>query len=121
MREPRVFAVRYRSGRSSRDSNLSTHALRLLREESKNIGFIPNYGLQLYQTNPEAISLRTDPEEQLQDVITRVKKLSTEEPVDYAAVAYLRNPEKRSTLVDDLMFVTREFIVQFEPQWQWKK
>ena len=116
VREPRVFAVRYRSGRSSRDSNLSTHALRLLREESKNIGFIPNYGLQLYQTNPEAISLRTDPEEQLQDVITRVKKLSTEEPVDYAAVAYLRNPEKRSTLVDDLMFVTREFIVQFEPR-----
>jgi len=114
--EPRVFAVRYRSGRSSRDSKFSPHALRLLRDESKNIGFISNYGLQLYQTNPAAISLRTDSENQLQDVIARVKKLSAEDPVDYAAVAYLRNPEKPSTRVGDLMFVTREFMVQFEPR-----
>ncbi|MGB9927608.1 MAG: S8 family serine peptidase [Methanosarcina sp.] len=116
VREPRVFAVRYLSGRSSRDSKFSPHALRLLREESDNIGFIPNYGLQLYQTNPKAISLRTDPEEQLQDIITHVKKLNEEDPVDYATVAYLRNPEKPSTRVSDLMFVTREFLVQFKPE-----
>ncbi|NPV63857.1 MAG: S8 family serine peptidase [Methanotrichaceae archaeon] len=116
VREPRVFAVRYRTGRSSRDSGFSPRSIRLLREESKNIGFIPNYGLQIYQANPEAISLRTEPEAQLNNILYNVKKLNSEEPVEYASIAYRRNPDTPAARVDDLMFVTREFVVQFEPE-----
>lgn len=114
VREPRVFAVRYRAGRDSRDPDLSRRAFNLLHEESEHTGFISNYGLQIYNINPAAISRRTEPEKQQQDLVAEVKNLEKEAPVEYAAVAYRRNAERAANRIDDLMFVNREFVVQFK-------
>jgi subtilisin family serine protease len=113
VQEAQVFAVRYQKGRNSRDPGLSRRAVRLLRETSENIGFIPNYGLQLYRTNPAVVSRHDNPAAQQQDVIAEVQQLSKDAPVAYASVAYRRNPEVAVSRVDDLMFVTPTFVVQF--------
>jgi len=113
--EPRVFAVRYHDGRNSRDPQLTRRAFRLLQEESENIGFIPNYDLQIYQTNLPATERRRTAIPKEEDVFTEVKHLNTEAPIKNAAMAYRCNPQVAASRVEDLMFVTREFVVQFKP------
>lgn len=112
VREPSVFAVSYRLGRNSRDPALSRRAFRLLQEQAENVGFIPNYGLQIYQTLP--VATRRNGAAQ-SEIVAEVKQLNTETPIDSAAVAYRRHPEASSDQIDDLMFVTREFVAQFKP------
>jgi len=116
LREPRVYAVRYSAGRTSRDVAFSPRADRFLRETSENIGFISNYNLQLYRTNPSAVGKSEDPGGGVRDVIDEVTHLSKEAPVEYAAVAYRRHAGASPERVDDLMFATRQFLVRFKPE-----
>src|SRR5690606_31505488 len=109
VREPSFFAVRYKAGRDSRDAKFSRTAFQLLHEESENIGFIPNYALQIYQTTPLTASTKDINTGQLQ-IVAAVKSLNKETPVEYAAVAYRRNNASTGKSIEELMFVTREFI-----------
>ena len=115
VREPRIFAVCYRPGRTSRDPSFSQRAFQLLHDYSENVGFIPNYNLQLYRTHPGRISPHKNEVDKQNDLLRAVRSLETEPPVDFATVAYRRNPDEATEQVDDLMFVTRQFVVQFKP------
>lgn len=112
-REPGVYAVRLRGSLREDSPVLSTSARRMLREESVPVGFIANYGLRVLRTrtgtgaggNGRAGAVRGAP-----DALERVRELDREEGVDLAATAFRRVPGS-----EELMFSTRRFVVQFEP------
>jgi subtilisin family serine protease len=110
-REPSVYAVRFRAGDRSDSPTLSGAARRLLRDDSRHIGFIPNYGLQLYRSSEGAPRLWADLPTRRDDPADVIGALETEATVELAALAYRRTPES-----DELMFVTRLFAAQFRPE-----
>ncbi|MCU7549898.1 S8 family serine peptidase [Chitinophagaceae bacterium LB-8] len=115
VKDPSVFAVRYKVGRDSRDGSLSQEASRLLHEVSENIGFIPYYALQVYRADHSRLGASLPAYGNGERTLTAaVRNLKSESPVEYAAIAFRRNKDVPVRNLDDLMFITREFAVQFK-------
>jgi subtilisin family serine protease len=114
-RDPDIFAVSYRPGRDSRDSGMSRNAFKLLHEEARNVGFIPDYGLQIYRSAGRSSKNREEAGQRTVRMINALENLEKEASVDYAALAYRRQGEEVPDEMDDLMFVSRNFLVQFRP------
>ncbi len=106
-KENSVYAVKFASGRDPRDGTLSRPVFRLLHEESENVGFIPNYNFEVYKASPDKMN-------QLTNFILEVRNLKSEPSIEYAAIAYRRHKNIPASKIDDLMFVTIEFAVQFK-------
>ncbi len=102
--DPDVFAVCFLPGQKSDDAMLSVPARRFLNEEAGPIAFIPQYGLQVYQTTASAASTGANPVA----VERAVRDLEREQPVQFAARAVHRMEGD-----DNLSFLTPRFVVAF--------
>jgi subtilisin family serine protease len=112
-RESSVFAVKFVSGRDPRDGSLSRAAFQLLNEQSEDIGVIPNYNFRIFKKQGNELKNGFSTPDA---AITReIRDLKAEPSIEYATLAYRRNPDVPVSRLDDLMFSTREFIVQFKP------
>jgi subtilisin family serine protease len=111
-RESSVYAVKFVTGRDPRDGSLSRPAFRLLNEDSDNIGFIPNYNLQVYKTSTEKIN--SGPVSNGIELNKEIRNLKSETSVEFATVAYRRDVNVPTQKLDDLMFATLDFAVQFK-------
>jgi subtilisin family serine protease/uncharacterized protein YcbK (DUF882 family) len=112
-KEPRIFAVKLNPGRFPRDISGSNENIFFLNEESEQIDFIPEYGLQVYYT--EKNKARSGRSKSQENVVEAVRKLSREEAVDYATVAYKRNPQvKNDGEIPEVMFTSNQFLVKFK-------
>jgi subtilisin family serine protease len=107
LREPKVYAVKFKASERADSSRLSPSARRMLNEHSRYLSAIPTYGIQIYQTNPQAVPAgRIAPVETL---MRSLQLLTQESAVEFATPAYRISPQSQS-----LMFVTNRLIVQFK-------
>jgi len=113
-RESSVYAVKFVTGRDPRDGSLSRAAFRLLNEESENIGYIPNYDFRIFKK--QDVELKSSTLSSQFAMSRAVEELKVEPSIEFATVAYRRVQDIPATRIDDLMFSTREFIVQFKPE-----
>jgi len=99
-RDPGRYAVRYRRGKSLRNSELSEKAAKFVRQESQPVTFFSHHNLHVYETvSPEP-----------QGVTRSVATLNDEPDVVFATPAF-----RRSEHPDDQVFLLNRFIVEFEP------
>ncbi len=120
--EPTVYAVKFKPGSTSRGAAFSLQTSRFLREDSQAVGFIPHYGLQIYQTDARDRSSRALAAEP-DAAVDNVRALDHETAVEFAAMAYRRPQTSQSTTERtasrtedaDLLFITRRFLAQFKP------
>ena len=122
VQEPTVYAVKFKPGRTSRGAAFSLQTARFLREDSEAVGFIPHYGLQIYQTDArdsQSRALTAEPTAR----VDAIRALDHETAVEFAAVAYRRPQTDQRTAERtadrtenaDLLFITRRFLAQFRP------
>lgn len=111
-RVPGAYAVKYRRGEHSETVQLPPRAQRFLREDSQFAGFIPEYGLQIYQAAVPSDRLDdTDLGEIAEALASEVRFLNQTEPVEYATPVF-----RQSRDTELPMFVTNQFLVQFKPE-----
>lgn len=110
VREPSVYAVKFARGEKSDSPALSRRFSRLLRDESENIFFVPNYGLQIYRATPQVSRTEAEQKHNIENLSRSVAELNKESAVEYAALAFRRTADG-----SELMYVTNRFIVQFKP------
>jgi len=113
-RESSIYAVKFVTGRDPRDGSLSRSAFRMLNEQSENIGSIPNYDFRIYKKE-DAVRSANGVAGSLA-IVNELKSLKAEPSIEYATVAYRRDVNVPATQIDDLMFATQEFVVQFKPE-----
>jgi subtilisin family serine protease len=86
----------------------------MLNEQSENIGSIPNYDFRIYKKED---TVRSDNGAAGNlAIVNELKSLKSEPSIEYATVAYRRDVNVPATQIDDLMFATQEFVVQFKPE-----
>ena len=108
LREPKVYAVKFKPGERAESARLSSSARRFLNEHSNYVGTISTYGIQIYQTNLQASPAgRIAPVENL---MRSLQSFTQESSVEFATPAYRTSPQSKN-----LMFVTNRLIVQFKP------
>ncbi|MCY7393384.1 MAG: S8 family serine peptidase, partial [Leptolyngbyaceae cyanobacterium CAN_BIN12] len=108
LREPKVYAVKFKPGERAESAGLSSSARRFLNEHSNYVGTISTYGIQIYQTNLQASPAgRIAPVENL---MRSLQSFTQESSVEFATPAYRTSPQSKN-----LMFVTNRLIVQFKP------
>lgn len=88
----KAFALKMRKEKSP----LSKEAVSLLRDKVNPLLNIPHYGIKVYKTGA---------------LERTVSVLEKETAVEFATPAYKRSPKS-----EELMFVTKEFFVQFKPE-----
>lgn len=110
VREPSVYAVKFARGEKSDSPTLSRQHSRLLREESENIYFVPNYGLQIYRIIPRVSRSEEEKKQNIKSFSRSVEELNKESAVEYAAPAFRRTADS-----PELMYATNRFVVQFKP------
>ena len=115
VREPSVYAVRFKPGNNARSKNISKNGFQVLGEDSQPLDYIANYGLQIFQADVNRVSALRSLDEQKAETASAIKKLNEEDGVEYAAIAYHRSANPESTDKTELMFVNRRFVVQFKP------
>jgi len=130
VREPRIFAIRPRAGKSIGDINAS----RMLPANSEPVEFLPQFGLQIYmrENNPTESNSHDGMSEK---AVRDISELEKESAIDYAAVAYRRSPatttpqavasangapedtrsQVDSQTIPEVMFANRQFMVRFKP------
>ncbi|MGB3296579.1 MAG: S8 family serine peptidase, partial [Phormidesmis sp.] len=121
--EPAVYAVKFKPGSTSRVAAFSQRTSRFLREDSDAVGFIPHYGLQVYQRDARDSRSRALVSEPDDAVVDAVCALGQETAVEFAAMAYRRpatgqrSAERAAGRTEnaDLLFITQRFLVQFKP------
>lgn len=99
-----VFAVCFLPGQKSRDAMLSMPTRQFLSKAVEPIGFVAQYGLQIYRATPGGPAVPNDPAE----VERAVRDLENEPPVKFAAQAVHRMQGD-----DNLSFLTPRFVVSF--------
>lgn len=101
--DPDVFAVCFLPGMKSDDAMLSMPSRRFLSEAAEAVGFVAQYGLQIYRTTPGGPAAN-DPTA----VERAVRELEHEQPVKFTARAVHRMEGE-----DNLSFLTPRFVVSF--------
>ena len=108
-KEPGVYAVRFKPGEKSDSPRLSKKGFRFLREDSENVQFLPNYGLQVYRSTRSVPRSATEEVNARQMLEREIQELDHEEAVEYATPAYRRAPAS-----DELMYLTNHFVAKFK-------
>lgn len=103
--DPDVFAVCFEPGQKSDDAMLSMPSRRFLSEAAEPVGFVAQYGLQIYRTTPSGPVGANESTA----VERAVRDLEHEEPVKFAAQAVHRMEGD-----DNLSFLTPRFVVSFK-------
>ncbi len=103
--DPVVFAVCFAPGQKSDDATLTVPARRFLNEAADPIGFVPQYGLQIYRA---AAALAPDGLAAA-GIERAVRALEDEQPVKFAAQAVRRMDGE-----GNLSFLTPRFVVAFK-------
>lgn len=112
-REPRIFGIKFKPGRLPRDISDSKENVYFVNEESEQVDFIPEFGLQVFYTernkaHPDRLQIQGD-------VVRAVQKLNQENVVQYATIAYKRNPEAQTDHeVSEVMFASQMFLAKFK-------
>lgn len=109
--EPNVFAVRFKAGEHAGSAELSSSSRRLVRDASTHVGFIPNYGIQIFEREAGDSAATGDEVAAARRSLRAVRDLSEEEPVAFATPALRQAPDS-----PDLMFATNRFLAQFKPE-----
>lgn len=111
--EPNVFAVRFKAGEHADSAELSSSSRRLVSDDSTHVGFIPNYGIQIFEREPAADPAAPSDGEAAapQRSLRAVRELNDEGPVAFATPALRQAPDS-----PDLLFATNRFLAQFMPE-----